>query len=234
LILPQMKHGLNRDKSRFILNRCFIRVSSVALLFCLFTFTGAAQPGSDDTNALKLLPPYGELPPTFWERYGPAILVIAFIVLVVAALVLWLVLKPRRQASLPPAVQAQRALEALRGRLEDGACLSSVSLILRHYFVSAFNLSINESTTGEFRQAISNDQQIGSELAAVMTEFLRECDERKFSLGTPTAPVGAVDRALRLVAQAEARRAQPGSAVVSTASSDDSATRRQDGGAPRV
>ncbi len=53
---------------------------------------------------------------------------------------------------------------------------------------------------------------IGPELSAALSEFLRQCDQRKFSPPAPAPPFGAVAQALKLIDQAQTRRlalAQP-------------------------
>jgi len=168
-----------------------------------------AQTNSETTNALpKLLPPYAEMPPTFWERYGVMVTVAMFGVVGLVVFCIWLRLRPKPQVILPPEVQARLALEALRQRPEDGACLSNVSQIVRHYFIAAFQLPPGELTATQFCQVISNHAQISSELSKSVADFLQECDERKFSLENPSAPLGAMNRALKLITLGEARRVQ--------------------------
>lgn len=166
-----------------------------------------AQTNSEPTNGLpKLLPPYGELPPTFWEQSGAMVVTAGLAVLALIAFVIWGLLGPKSKVILPPEVQARTALETLRQRPEDGACLSHISQILRSYFIAAFQLTPGELTTAEFSRAISGHHQIGAELAAGVTGFLGRCDEQKFSSAHFTATTGAVAQALDLISRAEARR----------------------------
>jgi hypothetical protein len=112
----------------------------------------------------------------------------------------------------PPEVQARQALEPLRQQPEDGALLSRVSQILRHYVTATFDLPPGELTTTEFCVAIAGHAQIGLELSVTLSEFLRQCDQRKFSLPPPAPPFGAVAQAFKLIDQAQTRRfavAQP-------------------------
>jgi hypothetical protein len=178
------------------------------LLACLATPTLFAQANFESTNApAKLLPPYDELPASFWEQHGAAVVIVGMAALALIAFIIWRRLRPKSPVILPPEVQARTALEALRQRPEDGACLSRISQILRRYFIAAFHLPPDELTTAEFSRAISGHAQVGVELAATVTGFLGRCDEQKFSPAKPAAPLGAVDQALALIAQAEARRA---------------------------
>jgi hypothetical protein len=179
------------------------------LLFCSAAPALFAQANTETTNALpKLLPPYGEIPPTFWEQHGASVGVTVLVVVLVVVPGSWLLLRPKPKVILPPEVQARLALEALRQRPEDGACLSNISQILRNYLIGAFLLPPGELTTTEFCRALSSDEKIGAELSTAVAGFLRECDERKFSTTNVSMPLDAVNRAFKLVALAETRRAQ--------------------------
>ena len=161
------------------------------------------------TNELSaLLPPYAELPPTFWEQHGTTVGFIGIGTVAVAAFALWLLFRPKPKPTIPPEVQARQALEALRQQPEDGAMLSQVSQVVRNYFIATFQLPTGEFTTAEFRDSLSGHEQIGVDLSTAVTSFLRDCDARKFSTATALAPLQAVDQALNLVAQAEQRLAQ--------------------------
>ena len=179
-----------------------------ALLAIFANLPLAAQTNSESTNTLaKLLPPYDELPPTFWEQHGAMVVIAGLAVLALITVIVWRRLRPKSPVILPPEVQARTALEMLRQRPEDGACLSHISQILRNYFIAAFQLPPAELTTAEFSRAISGHAQIGAELAGHVTSFLVRCDEQKFSPAKTLAVSGAVEQALALIAQAEARRA---------------------------
>jgi hypothetical protein len=165
----------------------------------------AATTAADERNIPKLAPPYAELPPTFWEQHGSAIIVIGIVLLALAALGVWLGLRRKPVEIVPPEARARNELKALQALPEDGAVLSKVSQALRRYFIAAFELPPEEFTTAEFCRVISGNEQIGAELSAAAAEFLRDCDTRKFS-ATPIAPSGAVARALDLVERGEAQR----------------------------
>jgi hypothetical protein len=156
----------------------------------------------------KLQPPMGEIPPTFWEQYGTTVLVSVPVAMLMLALGIWLLLRPKPVVVLPPEVQARRALDALLHEAEDGNVISRVSQILRHYVQAVFQLPAGEPTTTEFCQLIAGRSDIGEELARALADFLRQCDERKFARANPPSPIGATARALELLAQGEARRAQ--------------------------
>ena len=61
-----------------------------------------------------LLPPYGELPPTFWEQHGTVLMLAGLGIIALAAFGLWLIFRPRPKLIIPPEVQARQALEMLR------------------------------------------------------------------------------------------------------------------------
>jgi hypothetical protein len=119
---------------------------------------------------------------------------------------IWFLTRPKPPAVVPPEVQARKALEPLRLQTEDGALLSRVSQVLRHYVAAAFDLPPGELTTAEFCGAITGHPLIGPELSAALSAFLRLCDQDKFSPPAPIPPLSAVAQALKLMDQAQARR----------------------------
>jgi len=175
--------------SSFLRHLSFV-IRHFAFLLLLVT----AQPSFAATNApgedalLKLRPPRGEIPPTFWERNGVWIIAAVVVLLVVIALVAWWLTRPKPTVPVPPDVQARKALDPLRQKAEDGAVLSQVSQILRHYVSAAFALPPGEMTTGDFCRAIADQGRLGDDLSAALSDFLRKCDERKFA---PPQPVAA-------------------------------------------
>jgi hypothetical protein len=183
-----------------------------AAIFIAVIFYNArllAQTNSETTNApLKLLPPYGELPPTFWEQNTTAILFVGFGGVVFAAFILWLIFHPKPKNIIPPEIQAREALHKLSSQPEDGEVLSRVSQVVRHYFSAAFQLSPGELTTTEFIREISGNKKISAELSKATANFLRECDNHKFSATAGSEKIDAANRALNLIEQAEQRRVQ--------------------------
>ena len=168
---------------------------------------GAATNAAEEIGVPRLLPPYSELPPSFWERRGLTIIIFALAGLLIAGALVWFLCRSKPVVVLPPEVQVRGALESLRSKAEDGAVLSQVSRILREYFRATFELPPEELTTTEFCRVLSSHEKAGAELAAKVSDFLRRCDERKFS-AQPFEPLNAVAAALQLVALGEARRAQ--------------------------
>jgi hypothetical protein len=156
----------------------------------------------------KLRPPHDELQPSFWELHGWW--TVAGIVLVLAALeffIVWL-RRPKPDVLTPPEILARRALENLRGRTEDAALVVEVTRILRRYILLAFGLAPDELTTAEIRRVLQHSNPVSPDLAAAITDFLRECDERKFAPAPRLPQTGAVDRALALLEQVETSRRQ--------------------------
>jgi hypothetical protein len=119
----------------------------------------------------------------------------------------------------PPDVQARQALEPLRRQPEDGLLLSRVSQVLRHYVAAAFNLPLGELTTAEFCRAIAGHAQIGPDLSAALSDFLRLCDQDKFSPPAPVPPLNAVAQALKLIDETQARRLANAQSAAQTAQS---------------
>jgi len=179
-------------------------------LVVLITCSANAQ---DADQIPKLAPPYPELPPTFWEQHGNAIIFSGIVLVALVAVAIWLGLRKKPVAIVPPEVRARNELKALEALREDGAVLSKVSQALRRYFIAAFELPAGEYTTAEFCRVINGNEKIGIELSDSIAAFLRNCDENKFSPAYAT-PLSAVARALELIERGEAIR-QPPSAVKS-------------------
>ena len=159
------------------------------------------------TNELpQLVPPYPEVPPGFWEQHGLAVFIGALITLVAIAIIVWLILRPRPAAILPPEVKARRALAALLGQPETDKTLSAASQILRRYFTDAFELGVGEATTKELVSAIEKHPRIPPPLRQAVAEFLTDCDTRKFAMARLATPTGSIPRVLQLIDQAEASR----------------------------
>lgn len=185
------------------------RVLSLGLwLVATRSLLRAATNAADADEIPPLRPPHAEIPPTFWEQYSLWVVLLGALVLAMACVAVWLLLRPRPLEVVPPEVRAREALEALRARTEDGALLSQVSQVLRHYVAAAFNLPPEEQTTAEFCRATADDASIGKDLSTALGEFLRQCDQRKFSPPPPAPPLSAVAQALQLVELTEARRAE--------------------------
>jgi hypothetical protein len=178
---------------------------------CLLAAVGV-QAATNESGIEEEIPPLRpfrpEVAPTVWEQYGVWIVLAGVLLLVVLAGVVWLLTRPKPPVIVAPAVQARHELEPLRQQPENGFVLSRVSQVLRHYVAGAFDLPREELTTAEFCRAITGSERAGPELSVGMSDFLRECDRRKFAPLPPVPPLGAVAQADKLIEQAEARRAQ--------------------------
>jgi hypothetical protein len=194
----------------------FLRISAFGFRIWLLTLCVVAPRAlfAATTNAARpdeippLRPPHAEIPPTFWEQYSLWVILLGVLLLAALGVAVWLLLRPKPPEVVPPEVQARQALEPLRPQPEDGALLSRISQVLRHYVATAFDLPPGELTTTEFCRAMADHSSMGAELSAALGEFLRQCDQRKFSPPPPAPPLSAAAQALKLVELAEARRAE--------------------------
>lgn len=179
-------------------------------LFLLSAFSASSALGQTNTNALQTLAPaYGELPPTFWERYGVGILIITGVLVVAAGVVVWRKLSPAPAPVVAPETIARGALAQLQHRPEDGKLLSEVSQILRRYAGAIFGFPGAEMTTTEFTATVAAGPGIDSQLAEALANFLRACDQGKFMAQNEAPPLNAVERAMQLIEQIENRRKEP-------------------------
>jgi hypothetical protein len=183
--------------------------SGVAVWTVFFGASASWRAFSQTTDKLPpLAPPYGAMPPTFWEQHGTALLMGGISFLLLAGALIWKGLPPKRGVVPPPEAEARDALQKLADQPEDGRLLSRTSQILRRYVVAGFGLPSAEMTTTEFCRTLRANENVGGELAEAIACFARECDERKFSPSAPPAAMNAVSRALELVSRGEARRAE--------------------------
>ena len=202
-------------RSSLRLSPSVLRPCSLVLLYSSFFILHysflvlAATTNSPGPDAIPpLRPPHAEMPPTFWEQYGLWVVLFGILLLALVCAAAWFLSRSRPPEVVPPEDQARRALEPLRQQPEDGALLSRVSQVLRRYVAAAFELPPGELTTAEFCRATASHARIGPELSAALSEFLRQCDQRKFSPPAPAPPLSAVAQALQLIHLAEARRSQ--------------------------
>jgi hypothetical protein len=184
---------------------------SLHFLFSIFYFLSApttlAQTNPELVDQIPpLRPPHAELPPGFWEKNGVWIAVAAAVLLYIAFHAIWFLRRQTGPASLPPEVEADEALKPFIGKLEDANAVSQVSRIVRRYFAAAFGLPQHELTTSEFSKTSQESEQLGSALAARVSQFLAECDHRKFALPNKGNPPWAVPEAKMLIELGEQRR----------------------------
>jgi len=181
--------------------------SLAVLLLGSAVLPAATNPISAD-EIPPLRAPRAELPPDFWEQYGSLVIVGCVLSLMAIAGVVWLLSRPKPPVLVPPAARARRELELLRQQPEDGALLSRVSQIVRHYISARFGLPPGELTTTEFCRVLAGAEQVGPDLSSAVGEFLRQCDWRKFAPAPPSLPLGVVPRAFQLIETAQAWQAE--------------------------
>jgi hypothetical protein len=155
---------------------------------------------------LKLQPPHGEIPPSFWELHGWQLGLAALAVLLLMFVIVLLVRWPRQIILELPAVTARRALETLRGRPGDGKLAVEVSAILRRYVRAVFEFPPDELTTTELRQSLQSHPQVNPDLAAAIGDFFVRCDEWKFAPAPPARQPASVPEALDLLEKIEMNR----------------------------
>jgi len=94
---------------------------------------------------------------------------------------------------------------AVQGQAQTGKLLSNVSRVTRSYLSRVFQLPATELTTTEFCELLAKEERVGLTLASTAQNFLKHCDELKFSSAPPPGPFDAVAESLKLVEQGEAR-----------------------------
>jgi|KBSMisStaDraftv2_1062788.scaffolds.fasta_scaffold138316_2 hypothetical protein len=184
------------------------RVSALAFAFLAFQGFAATNISAGEDDLAKLRPPRAEIPATFWERYNVWIIIGSLVFLALIGIIIWIVTRPKPPVIVPPEIRARQAIEPLLSKPEDGRVLSQVSQILRRYITEAFALPPGELTTTEFCRLMAGHKGIDLELGSGISEFLRRCDERKFTPAPPAAPMTAAATALKLVETAHARLAE--------------------------
>jgi hypothetical protein len=185
-----------------------VRILALILAFVAYPAFAATNISAGDDQLAKLRPPRAEIPPTFWERYNIWIIIGSLVFLAFVGIIVWIVTRPKPPIIVPAEVRAKQALELLSSKPEDGLVLSQVSQVLRRYVAEAFALPPGELTTAEFCRLIASNERIGPELAGTISEFLHQCDERKFMPTPPNTPMTAIATALKLVETAQARLAE--------------------------
>lgn len=173
----------------------------------LLAFAARVSLAQSTNDVPPLLPSLPEISPTVWEQHGPLIAVLIVVAVALLVVAIWWLLQPKPPIPVPIEIQTRNELEQLRIHTEDGKTISQVSQVLKRYVTVAFELPSGEMTTAEFSRAVADSEKVGSKLAADISEFLRQCDERKFS---PSAGVqaSACSRALELFQAGEARRTE--------------------------
>ncbi len=189
----------------------YLRFAARALAFFAAFRSSVAFAG--EPKIPDLLPARAELPPTYWEQHGWLIIALSVAGLLLLALAIYILTRPKPAAIVPPEVMARRSLQALRGQPEDGALLMKVSGILRQYIIRACGFPPRERTTAELSRDLEAHPQLDRALAGSIVGFMRQCDDRKFAPQPPAAPTPAVDAALELIDRVEAQREKMSGAI---------------------
>jgi hypothetical protein len=180
-------------------------------MFLLFAFS--TLPLSGQTSPKNMLPPlapaYGQMQPTFWERYGIATVIYGVAFIAWLGFIYWLFFRPQPPLVAPPEVEACETLMKLSRQPEDGKVLGEISQTLRRYVIAAFSFPSGERTTAEFTVTLAGDKKFDANLAQSISNLLRECDQRKFSPKNSGAPLNAASRALEIISEAEKKRQAP-------------------------
>ncbi len=183
--------------------------------------------GPDEDKIPPLLPPRGLMPPGFWEQYGAWVIAGGCALLVLLIALIWFLTRPKPPVVLSPKAKALNVLEPLRQGPETGASLSRVSQAIRSYFAEVFALPRGELTTAEFCRALSQKPDAGAELYDRVAAFLTECDQRKFDDSAAAVPIGAVDRAIQLINNADERIAENRAKAMGQASTQTETAQKQ-------
>jgi hypothetical protein len=119
----------------------------------------------------------------------------ALALVAVVALVVWLVLRKRRQEAKEVFVPRQNAVEEARERLEAARRLMlageveafyvAVSDAVRQYIERQFRLRAAEQTTEEFLQDMTRSQRMRPTHKELLADFLTQCDLVKFARFRP-------------------------------------------------
>ena len=178
----------------------------VAVIFGALRQVCPAVATNNAEEDFKLRPPRAEMAPSFWEQNANWIIPLAIAAVLAVALLAWFFLRPRPGVEEAPEIRARRELEKLASAPADREVLSRASQILKYYLAQVFGLPKEEMTTAEFCSALAANGEAGEELVKNVIQFLRRNDDLKFAPGP--IPASTVPEALKVLQQAEARRAE--------------------------
>jgi hypothetical protein len=168
----------------------------------------AQEPTTRPEPIPALKPPKPLLAPTEWEQHRTSIVLCSLAGAGLLAGALWYGLRKRPVVPEPPGHRAFRELDALAHVPQQGPVLSRISRTVREYVTAAFELPREETTTTEFVALVRRQSALGATLVSQLPEFLRACDERKFSPQPPPGDFDAVNLARELIQVGEARRTE--------------------------
>ncbi len=165
----------------------------------------AAAEASEFSQLPALRPPRAQLPPAFWEQHRMWFFTGGGLLLAGTVALAWYLRRPLPAPVTPPALQAQRDIEAISQEPDTGLMLSHLSQTTRRYLVQVFGLPGQEMTTREFVAALRATGNIDTPLAQRLAGFLQGCDERKFASDPPAERSDPVTEALQLIEVSEKR-----------------------------
>src|ERR1044071_1974714 len=157
---------------------------------------------NEAADELKLRPPRGEIPPSFWEQNGKWVVPMGIAGALAVGLLAWYFTRPKAVADVPPEVRARKELDALAYQAPDREVLSRTSQVLKRYLAQVFDLPQEEMTTAEFCKVFAAGKDPGEALSKNVCDFLHRNDQMKFAPG-PVQPANTVLEALGLLEQAE-------------------------------
>jgi hypothetical protein len=201
-----VRHALRISRFGFLSDFGF-RISDFLLLSSILLVAVTTSHAASTNDIPPLLPPRGEILPSLWEQHGVLVVVAGILMAGLLGLAIWLLARPKPPVIIAPALLARQELDGLRQKPQDGALLSRVSQVFRHYVNAAFGLPPAELTTTEFCRLMESQDRVGPQLAGEMGSFLRECDQRKFAPPSQMPPFSAVSQAAELISQTESRLA---------------------------
>ena len=168
------------------------------LLCCLLPVGSCLSAPSPAPDIRGIVPPQ-----PFYVGGGLWWLAVAGGCLLLAALILWQVLRPRRQP-LPPvanprevAARRLRELEARMDGMDPRAFGGAVCDVLRAYIGGEFGLAAERQTSPEFLASITGNRAFSVREHHLLADFLAACDLLKFARADAT-----LDRKRLLLAQA--------------------------------
>src|ERR1044071_6947631 len=105
-----------------------IKTQEMVALLVVLAGHGLAQTNTGNLEDMPpLRPPRAELPPTFWQQNEAWIIAGLVLLVLLVGGGLWLILRPKPPAIVPPVVRAREELDSLRSQPETGLLLSKRS-----------------------------------------------------------------------------------------------------------
>ena len=150
-----------------------------------FVLAAFAPPAPPDIRGIVPPQPF-YVSGSFWW------LAVAGVCLLLAALILWQILRPKRRPPAPPpsprevAERRLRELEARMEHLDARTFGGAVCDVLRGYIGGEFGLATERQTSPEFLASINGSRVFSVREHHVLAEFLEACDLLKFARADAT------------------------------------------------